>query len=441
MQTAYRPADNAAERRAKHRVFIKSGDKVRSFAVRPWIAIPALAVIGTFSVLYIGATAFLFFHDDILNASLSRQARMQRQYEDRIATLRSDLDRLTSRQLLNQEAVETEMSRITNRQSALDARQDSIATLSQAVRAAGVPVDAAPADNNGGSAAATPPADTPASDSDDTDPQATGSIKPAPPAPAEASAVAPLSFNFAPAGDKAGLSVESPTLATVGQSLDHLAHDQVAFVDAVATDVASRSDRMATVLASLGQRVPPSRAETADVGGPLVEIDENADPATFRSTVDLVSAEVDRFVALRRLAGELPLSRPLAESIVTSGFGARLDPFLGRPAIHPGIDFAALEGSPAHATAAGTVIVAGANGGYGNEVEIDHGNGITTRYGHLSEIDVQIGQVVSKGAVVGKTGSTGRSTGPHLHYEVRVDGAAVDPATFINAGHRIASLL
>jgi murein DD-endopeptidase MepM/ murein hydrolase activator NlpD len=198
---------------------------------------------------------------------------------------------------------------------------------------------------------------------------------------------------------------------------------------------------MAAILTSLGQHVPPSRAETADVGGPLVEIDDDADPGTFRSTVDLVSSEVDRFVALRRLAGELPLTRPLTQSIITSGFGARLDPFLGRPAIHPGIDFAALEGSPAHATAAGTVILAGYNGGYGNEVEIDHGNGITTRYGHLSEIDVQVGQVVSKGAVVGKTGSTGRSTGPHLHYEVRVDGTAVDPMTFITAGHRIASLL
>ena len=440
MSTAYRPADHVVERQALHRVFIRSGDKVRTFAIRPWLAIPAVAVIGLFSVLYIGATAFLFFHDDILNASLSRQARMQRQYEDRIATLRSDLDRLTSRQLLNQEAVEAEMSRIANRQSALDARQDSIATLSQAVRAAGVAVDAAP-DDTGVAAAPPSPPDSAASDSDDIDTQPTGSIKPAPPPPAQASAVAPLSFNFAPAGGQADTSATSPTLATIDHSLDHLAHDQVAFVDAVATDVASRSDRVATILASLGQRVPPNRAESADVGGPLVEIDENADPGTFRSTVDLIGAEVDRFVALRRLVGELPLSRPLAESFITSGFGPRLDPFLGRPAIHPGIDFAALEGSPAHATAAGTVIVAGANGGYGNEVEIDHGNGITTRYGHLSEIDVQIGQVVGKGAVVGKTGSTGRSTGPHLHYEVRVDGAAVDPTTFISAGRRIASLL
>ncbi len=439
MSTAFWPDDDVAVRKPSHRVFIKAGDTIRSFAIRPWMVILAVAVIGVFSTLYIGATAYLFFHDNILNAALSRQARMQRQYEDRIAALRSNLDRLTSRQLLNQEAVEAEMNRIANRQSALDARQDSIAALSQAVRAAGVPVDAAPDDS--GDVAAPTPADNAASDSEDIDAQPTGSIRIAPPPPAQASAISPLSFNFAPAGNGANPAVSSAGLVTIGDSLDHLAHDQVAFVDAVATDVASRSERMAAILTSLGQHVPPSRAETADVGGPLVEIDDDADPGTFRSTVDLVSSEVDRFVALRRLAGELPLTRPLTQSIITSGFGARLDPFLGRPAIHPGIDFAALEGSPAHATAAGTVILAGYNGGYGNEVEIDHGNGITTRYGHLSEIDVQVGQVVSKGAVVGKTGSTGRSTGPHLHYEVRVDGTAVDPMTFITAGHRIASLL
>jgi murein DD-endopeptidase MepM/ murein hydrolase activator NlpD len=440
MSTAYWLDDDIVERKPSHRVYFASGNRVHSFAVRPWIAILAVAVIGLFSALYVGATAYLFFHDDILNASLSRQARMQRQYEDRIAALRSDLDRVTSRQLLNQEAVEAEMSRIANRQSALDARQDSIATLSQAVRAAGVPVSAAPDDPAADPASSAAP-DNAANDSEDTDPEPTGSIKPAPPAPAQASAVAPLSFNFAPAGSAPDTALSSAHLASIDQSLDHLAHDQVAFVDAVASGVASRSDRIAGILTSLGQRVPPSRTETSDVGGPLVEIDDDADPATFRSTVDLVSGEVDRFVAIRRLASELPLSRPLSESIITSGFGARLDPFLGRPAIHPGVDFAALQGSPAHATAAGTVIVAGYNGGYGNEVEIDHGNGITTRYGHLSEIDVQVGQIVSKGAVVGKTGSTGRSTGPHLHYEVRVDGAAIDPMTFINAGHRIASLL
>lgn len=414
-----------------HRILIASGNRVRSFAVRPSFVVLAGATLGLFGLLYIGATAYLFFHDDILNASLSRQARMQRQYEDRIAALRSDLDRLTSRQLLNQEAVESEMSRIAARQAALDARQDSIATLSQAVRSAGVAVDADPGTPDPAPAAQS---DTPSSDSE-TDPQPTGSIK-----PAQAGVISPLSFNLFQ-GTHTDTRPSSPGLAEIDQSLDRLAHDQVAFVDAVAENVSSRADKAAAILNALGQHAPESHAGSADTGGPLVEISDDADAETFRSTVELVGAEIDRFGMIRRMASQLPLSRPLPQAMVTSGFGARLDPFLGRPAMHPGIDYAALEGSPAYATAAGTVIVAGYNGGYGNMVEIDHGNGITTRYGHLSEIDVHVGQVVGKDTVVGKTGSTGRSTGPHLHYEVRVDGAAIDPATFISAGHRIASLL
>ena len=112
----------------------------------------------------------------------------------------------------------------------------------------------------------------------------------------------------------------------------------------------------------------------------------------------------------------------------------RTDPFLGRPAMHTGIDFRGDTGEPVHATAAGKVTIAGWNGGYGKMVEIDHGNGLATRYGHLSEIDVKVGQIVRIGQVIGKIGSTGRSTGPHLHYETRIDGEAVDPQKFLRAG-------
>jgi murein DD-endopeptidase MepM/ murein hydrolase activator NlpD len=94
-------------------------------------------------------------------------------------------------------------------------------------------------------------------------------------------------------------------------------------------------------------------------------------------------------------------------------------------------------GEPIHATAAGIVTIAGWSGGYGRMVEVDHGNGLATRYGHLSAIDVSVGQKIQIGQVVGKLGSTGRSTGPHLHYETRVDGEAVNPQKFLDAGDRI----
>jgi murein DD-endopeptidase MepM/ murein hydrolase activator NlpD len=105
--------------------------------------------------------------------------------------------------------------------------------------------------------------------------------------------------------------------------------------------------------------------------------------------------------------------------------------------MHTGLDFRAAMGDPVRATANGKVVSAGWGGGYGRMVEIDHGNGLSTRYGHLSAINVSVGQSVKIGQVVGEVGSTGRSTGPHLHYETRIDGEAVDPQKFLRAGMRL----
>jgi len=135
---------------------------------------------------------------------------------------------------------------------------------------------------------------------------------------------------------------------------------------------------------------------------------------------------------------KVPLRKPVTGEIdETSPFGVRMDPFAHEAAMHTGIDFRGEIGEPIHATAGGIVTVAGWTGGYGKMIEIDHGNGLATRYGHLSEIDVDIGQAVRTGAVIGKLGSTGRSTGPHLHYETRLNGEAVNPQKFLDAGDRL----
>jgi murein DD-endopeptidase MepM/ murein hydrolase activator NlpD len=442
MSAAQRPVP-LAKRRPPHRIIIAHGENVRSFTIRPWLIGAIGGVTAVFSVLYLGATGYLVFRDDLLATSIARSARMQHAYEDRIASLRSDIDRLTSRQLLNQESVEAEMDRISGRQAALDARQDSIAALSQAARRAGIEMTdppapaAAAADTVPGADAGGDAASDSTADPAPIDPQKTSSI-----APVQGSA-ATLAFlglrRAAPAEKQDGPDAK---LGAVENSIESLARDQVAYVDAIAAKVSNRTEKIAAILKSLGQHVPPSYADsTTDVGGPYVAIDENAAPETFRTNVDLISSEVERFATVRRLAMQLPLTRPIPNSPITSGFGARMDPFLGRPAMHTGIDFRAVSGSLARTTSGGTVISAGYNGGYGNMVEVDHGNGISTRSGHLSRIDVTVGQVVAKGAVIGETGSTGRSTGPHLHYEVRVDGAAVNPMTFIKAGSEIAPLL
>ena len=129
--------------------------------------------------------------------------------------------------------------------------------------------------------------------------------------------------------------------------------------------------------------------------------------------------------------GALPSSMPVASSLMTSGFGMREHPQLGGWRAHTGIDLAARIGSPIHATSDGQVSRADWFGGYGLFVSLEHGGGVETRYGHMSHLNVLAGQMVHKGDVIGYVGSTGRSTGPHLHYEIRLDGRPINPAAAI----------
>jgi murein DD-endopeptidase MepM/ murein hydrolase activator NlpD len=137
---------------------------------------------------------------------------------------------------------------------------------------------------------------------------------------------------------------------------------------------------------------------------------------------------------LRQLANELPLAAPLDQYELGSPYGARTDPINHRAAFHPGLDMDAPYRSPVYSAGAGTVSFVGNISSYGRVVEIDHGHGIFTRYAHLHRALVTTGQSVEKHSPIAELGSTGRTTAPHLHYEVRVDGAPIDPETFIRAG-------
>jgi murein DD-endopeptidase MepM/ murein hydrolase activator NlpD len=138
--------------------------------------------------------------------------------------------------------------------------------------------------------------------------------------------------------------------------------------------------------------------------------------------------------AFRKFSDHVPLGVPLASAAeIMSGFGLRRDPFTRGLAMHGGVDLREEPGAPVRATAAGRIIEADWSGGYGRMVEIDHGGGLVTRYAHLSRIAVKPGEWVERGQIVGRVGSTGRSTGPHLHYETHIDGQAVNPLRFIRA--------
>jgi murein DD-endopeptidase MepM/ murein hydrolase activator NlpD len=131
----------------------------------------------------------------------------------------------------------------------------------------------------------------------------------------------------------------------------------------------------------------------------------------------------------------VPSLRPIAQMSLSSSYGMRVHPITGRVARHNGIDIPAPRGTPIYATADGVVGRAQVLGGYGNYVEIGHDNGIQTRYGHMTRFTVRSGQSVRKGDVIGYVGSTGRSTGNHLHYEVRIEGAPVNPMPFVQGDH------
>jgi murein DD-endopeptidase MepM/ murein hydrolase activator NlpD len=204
----------------------------------------------------------------------------------------------------------------------------------------------------------------------------------------------------------------------------------------------SRARRMRGVITDLGLDMAQLEAATPRVamGGPYVPVKLPANAGAFDRElyqINITRAQVER---LNRTLALVPYRKPvIGEVEFTSGFGIRTDPFLGRPAMHTGLDFRAAMGDPVRATANGKVASAGWAGGYGRMVEVDHGNGLSTRYGHLSEIGVKVGDPIKIGQVIGQVGSTGRSTGPHLHYETRIDGEAVDPQKFLRAGVRLSA--
>jgi murein DD-endopeptidase MepM/ murein hydrolase activator NlpD len=160
-------------------------------------------------------------------------------------------------------------------------------------------------------------------------------------------------------------------------------------------------------------------------GGPFVPAD------------DRLHRDVERWESLSRAVRVLPLAAPLGEYQVTSGFGKRRDPVNRRHAMHEGIDLKAPLRSPVAATAPGKVVFAGTKGGYGKMVELDHELGVRTRYAHLAAIHVKPDQAIVTGQRIGLLGSSGRSTGPHLHYEVLVDQRPSNPVRFLRAGKQL----
>jgi murein DD-endopeptidase MepM/ murein hydrolase activator NlpD len=235
--------------------------------------------------------------------------------------------------------------------------------------------------------------------------------------------------------------VSAPTNAAaraMAQGFDRVDSMQVALVERAQAATRQRYRQTVASLRSIG--INPARVrQVAAMGGPYepVQASDNSDPrfrALFTSWRALDQLE-------QGVAG-IPSAQPVRDlANFTSGYGIRSDPFRGRAAMHAGIDLSGAYGTPIYATADGVIARSEYNsGGYGNLVEINHGQGIQTRYGHLSQRIAQPGQRVRRGELIGLMGSTGRSTGNHLHYEVRIDGQAVNPVPFMQPSRTLIAL-
>jgi murein DD-endopeptidase MepM/ murein hydrolase activator NlpD len=406
-------------RREPHTIIIARGDEIRHFTLRPWIVAVAGSAVAAIAVGYLLATSYLVLRDGLIGATVTRQARMQQAYEDRISALRAEVDRVTSRQLLDQKSVETKVSELLARQKMLTQRHSRLSAVLRRAGKLGGDISASPAT-----------------------PEKAGNPKEASKEhtrlqPGAAKKLA-LLWNTRKTLEGVDTTERADhLLATINKSLGSIEHDQIARVQNLSNRAWEKGDEIKQTLKEAGLKIADDYGKQ-DEGGPLIPVDKNA---AFESEVDDLDQALDRLDALKAAIHKYPLADPEPGAVVTSGFGVRKDPLLGIPALHPGIDFRSPVGKKVPATAAGTVTHAGWDGGYGRMVEIDHGNGYATRYGHLSEVDVKVGEKVKLGQIIGKSGSTGRSTGPHLHYEIRHNGRPINPVGFLKAGMKISKLL
>jgi murein DD-endopeptidase MepM/ murein hydrolase activator NlpD len=431
------------------------------------LGLPVIAVV------YLAATAYLFFRDDVIAGLMARQAHMQYAYEDRLAALRLQFDQVTSRQMLDQDSFEGKMRDIVSRQAQIETRAAVMASLTERLGAIGRSATTAATSAAASATTAIAKAVKPLLPGAHADPKAKalGSVEAYAPidnpqpgvperpqpeddglrrssddglpsraeaAPAPAAAPALTLSEAADPGMPIGLRVQA-----LNSAIDGAERTQVVALRQLEKPALAEAARLDAVIGTTGLPATRLRARPSDrpdaVGGPFIAARPDGKGSPFDAELARTHAAVLKLDQLQRIVPTIPLRKPLDGDLEqTSGFGYRVDPFLGRPALHSGLDFRGEYGSPVRATAAGTIVNAGPTGGYGNMVEIDHGNGLSTRYGHLSGIAVSEGQKVEAGAIVGRLGSTGRSTGNHLHYEVRIDDDAVDPARFIKAATMLA---
>ena len=417
--------DRLANAFRERQIYVRSEGHVRFITLRPWVQIGFILVLLGLACWIAFVTLSVAFKDHVIAAKKRQYASMQTVYEDRITDMLSSMDQINGRLLLNQDSVDSRLDTVRQIQGALEVRQRQIATLMS--QQFGVSVselvppeiaeEAGPVVTQGKNGS-----------------QLMILLEPRNPDTRYSRVPGQQSSLDAAAEDKAYQRLKS--------RVRQLASAQKSVLDVLESKGGETTLVLESAIASLGFK--PEKFAVGDdksaagIGGPLIQIGGH-DPSSARTTDEQQIMRIDRqqraLVSYREALLTMPVRPPLSNmGRISSSFGSRRDPFTGGKAMHLGLDLPRKTGTPVKVTADGKVKRAGWAGAYGRLIEIAHDNGLSTRYAHLSKINIKVGQVVKAGHVIGRVGSTGRSSGAHLHYETRVNGYAVNPKKYLRAG-------
>jgi murein DD-endopeptidase MepM/ murein hydrolase activator NlpD len=461
----------------ERQIYIRSDGRVQFFTFGPSLQ----ATLAGLTLIFLGWVAFatvnVIFKDRIIAAKDHRYQQMQAAYENRVADLQISYDELNG-------ALVSAEDHFKATADSLQAKQNAIAGFlnrANQVQAAvgvrgGAPAPASPMPSLAPLAArgevargGAPDVEAPSDIDDAGSSQLVVMPGPAAPQPRTARPVKSSMLDHAmqrfaalfqsvtasvhvathPAKEIPAAYAQHPALRALAEQtarVSHIGDSETVLMAKTEGALDQGVDALRNVMRRTGINPDAFARKIAGnegVGGPEIPLDqvriEGISDQGFTHAYLGASAVLNQLNGLSAAMDHVPLSMPVSTASFdkSSGFGARIDPFTGRYAFHPGIDFAGPWGSVVHATAPGTVVFAGNKGGYGNMVEIDHGYGIHTRYGHLSAVNVRVGTRIGKGAGLGRVGSTGRSTGPHVHYEVWYDDVVKNPNNFIEAGRHV----
>jgi murein DD-endopeptidase MepM/ murein hydrolase activator NlpD len=417
----------------ERQIYLRAEGEVQFITLKPWMQVSGLALLlaGLFWLAF--ASINIAFKDQLLALRERGMYDARLEYEDRLAAMRQEVDRLNDRLLIDQgeylgqvDQVKTEIDRLAERHKHL------VEFFRQTAERKSL-----------GESGATPMSDLP---------QKPGEEMPADSLGDQSSLQSSLrktafnDFDFSEryAAPFRTADEASRPLADLRAMLAQFRMMETALMDEALARAEQKAAQAVRMLKRLGiddrAVVANSDHRTPATGGPLIPVNMGLQDQVSEKIEKILEAQ-DAFEKMRHEALQLPLHMPLQTiSRMTSGFGIRRDPFRHTIAMHAGVDFKGDLNSSVYATADGRVNIAGWEGAYGRMVEILHDNGVATRYAHLSSITVAVGDKVKRGDVVGRLGNTGRSTGPHLHYETRVRGRAVDPVRFWQTSNAIQEL-